>query len=96
MPKNTKHNPEYIKDVIDGVYRRSALVVDYVPSFKVINSAIVVCKPSEVSVTMEEEDYGVSEFARGPVQVKQLEGNHVTMLGNPELKQAIEEAWYLK
>lgn len=91
MPKNPTYSPSYIKDVIEGIYKRSKHMLTYNPSFVTLDSAIVVYRPSETIVALKNVDYGLAQFARGPTEVRELDGNHLTILRHPELRQAIEE-----
>lgn len=92
MPNHPSHSPEFIRNVIDGAYRRSLYMLNYKPSFNAINSSVVLYKPSERVLAIEEEDYGLSKCCRGSIEIRQLEGNHLNILGHPELNAALNKS----
>lgn len=70
------------------VKQRTNLLPSYVPSYPKIRSKILLCRPTEQSVSHEREDYGLSEVAED-VTVQYFRGNHCTILTREELVTAI-------
>lgn len=56
-----------------------------------IKSPILLVRPTTVSISDITDDYQLSDFASGPITVKYINGNHVTMLDNDELIDMINE-----
>jgi fatty acid synthase len=56
-----------------------------------LKAPITLIRPTEVSVADIEEDYGLSKYTNSSIQLKFIEGNHITMLDNPKLSQIINE-----
>lgn len=48
-------------------------------------------KPKISAVPVEEEDYCLSELAELPIVIRYFEGNHLSMLDDPQLGEAINQ-----
>ncbi|XP_060533831.1 fatty acid synthase-like [Cylas formicarius] len=82
------HSPEHQKASTISLYKRIKALVMYEPDFK-LKSRVTLLKPTHSSIEMDSEDYGLSKVCEHPVELKMFEGNHVTILENPEVWQAI-------
>lgn len=54
-----------------------------------LRSKIVLFKPYLPSMELSEEDYGLSRYCCDPVEVRAFEGNHVSVLANQDLAEAV-------
>ncbi|EFN85168.1 Fatty acid synthase [Harpegnathos saltator] len=54
-----------------------------------IMSPITFLKPTEQSVCLTEENYGLHKITKGDVEVRSIEGNHITMLDSDKVAAAI-------
>lgn len=90
LPK-TFVSPDYFKRAVTDIQRRISSVKHYYPSFEKIESAVYLFKPKVTFIQIDEEDYCLSELTEFPIEVKYFEGDHFTMLQDPELGRAINE-----
>ncbi|XP_023313671.1 fatty acid synthase-like [Trichogramma pretiosum] len=78
------------KALCSAIYNRIRAIENYTNSkVKPIKSPITLLKPTLPSVRMDFEDYGLSKLTTDKVQVHYVPGNHVTMLDNEKISQAI-------
>lgn len=88
MGNKTNYSVEHQRSVAISLYKRLKAVVEWEPNMK-LRSKIVLFKPCLPSMELSDPDYGLSRFCYDPVEVRVFEGNHSSMLGNPELAEAI-------
>jgi fatty acid synthase, animal type len=86
------YSEQYVSNMMKALFLRikialEADIVNVVP----LQSAITLIRPTEVSVIDIDEDYGLSKYTEHPINLKFIEGNHLTMLENPKLGQIINE-----
>lgn len=84
----TNYSAEHQRSVAISLYKRLKAVVEWQPTMK-LRSNIMLFKPYLPSMELPEEDYGLSRFCFDPVEVRIFEGNHASMLENPDLAEAI-------
>lgn len=87
------YTAEYVRNMLDSLVSRIKLLLkldtDSVATLE--NTPITLIRPSEVSLTDIEEDYGLVRHTKQKVNLKFVEGNHITMLDNPKLIQMLNE-----
>lgn len=89
---NLEHSESYLRDMIDSLFNRLKMVFDFdADNMRKIKSSITLIRPTEVAVVDIEEDYELSKYTEGSVDLKFVEGNHATMLDNPRLSQIIND-----
>lgn len=81
----------YLRQFIKDVQKRVLAVYQYKPSFGRIKSQVCLFKPKGSVTSTEAEDYGLSEITESLVQIRYLEGDHLTMLQDPKLGGAINK-----
>ncbi|XP_044764578.1 fatty acid synthase-like [Coccinella septempunctata] len=85
------HSPQYQKKVAVGFHTRLKELRTYEPDYPKIMSAVRLFKPSTLSVQNFAEDYNLSRLCANLVEVRLFEGNHITILDNPSVAEAINE-----
>ncbi|XP_045465555.1 fatty acid synthase-like [Harmonia axyridis] len=85
------HSPQYQKKVAVGFYTRLKELRTYEPDYPKIISTVRLFKPSTLSVQNFAEDYNLSRLCSNTVEVTLFEGNHITILDNPSVAEAINE-----
>lgn len=87
------YSEPYLRNMMDALYNRLKIVFNYdTENIVKIQSAITLVRPTEVSVVDIDEDYELSHYTEGPINLKFVEGNHTTMLDHPKLPIIINEA----
>ncbi|XP_072763175.1 fatty acid synthase-like [Anoplolepis gracilipes] len=56
-----------------------------------LKSSIILLKPTLMSITFTEEDYGLHKITESAVQIHYVEGTHLTMMNNDEIASFINE-----
>lgn len=89
--ERSEYSPEYGQLMIRGLFNRFkiSLNADKIQFEKLKNSSMTFCKPSEVSINEINEDYGLNEFCEEKIEIKIIEGDHVSMLSNIKLAEEI-------
>lgn len=90
-PKNIMHSEQHQRNVCNTVYHRLKAMASYEPTTGVLKSKIKLIKPKQPTVIWDAEDFGLSAFTQHPVDIVYVDGNHVTILDNPECAQAIND-----
>lgn len=73
-----------------SLYTRLRAAKNYDPQYK-IKSDVWLFKAGTVSLIHGDEDLGLSNLCQNVIEVKTFNGNHITVLENPELAQHINE-----
>lgn len=82
----------YMRKMTRALYTRLKMVFDYdTERITKIKSSITLVRPTEVAVVEIDEDYELSKYTEGSINLKFIEGNHITMLDNAKLPQIINE-----
>ncbi|XP_055593803.1 fatty acid synthase-like [Uranotaenia lowii] len=82
----TEYSPDYTRKMATALFKRIKMSSTYkYDEGRFLNSSIVLVRPTEVSCTDIEHDYGLSANTSGEVTVQTIEGSHMTMLENPAL-----------
>lgn len=69
--------------------------MEYKPSYGKIKSTVKLFRPTEfIRIAQTEKDYGLSELVEAPVQVDFFDGNHISVLKNLSLSEAINDLVY--
>ncbi|KAK9884293.1 hypothetical protein WA026_005245 [Henosepilachna vigintioctopunctata] len=87
--KDSTHSPQYQKKAAIAFYTRIKELRTYAPDYTKIQSAVRLFKPSTLSVTNFADDYKLSELCANLVEIRIFEGNHLTILENVEVGEAI-------
>lgn len=85
---------QMVRDRLYGIYMRTVATMDYKPSYgnTKIKSIVKLFRPKEfITMANIENDYGLSEFVERDVEVCFFNGNHMTVLQDPYLSEAIDE-----
>jgi fatty acid synthase, animal type len=86
------YSEQYVLQMTTAIFNRIKIALSTdLENVEPIKSSITLVRPTEVSVIDIEEDYGLSRYTEQPINLKFIEGNHVTMLDNPKLGQIINE-----
>lgn len=88
VEKYSKYRADFIVDVVSGMVNRLKIAYNYQYTEK-LRSPILLIRPKEMLLTGLAEDYDLSKVTSGKVEVKFVDGNHSTMLGNLELVEMI-------
>ncbi|CAG9769092.1 unnamed protein product [Ceutorhynchus assimilis] len=94
VPPSTTFSPKYERDLAVNVYKRLKALVKWTPDFK-LKSQVYLFKPTLVSINTPDEVSGLTSLCALPIIVKQFDGNHLSVLENPELAQAVNEVFGL-
>lgn len=90
---NIKYSEEYLRKMVNSLFSRLRLTFDFdINAVHKVKSSITLVRPTEVAVVDIDEDYELSKLTEGSVQLKFIEGNHSTMLDNPQLANLINDA----
>ncbi|XP_055853304.1 fatty acid synthase-like [Episyrphus balteatus] len=82
----------YITSVTSAVIQRTRFISEIdLATFKRFNAPICLIKPSCPLMSNASKDYGLKLLTNNEVAIRTIEGNHYTVLENPELTQAIDE-----
>ena len=84
MSPKTDQSPEYILEICTAVYNRLRAILSYQPSCNKIKSRVTLLKPTTPGHIKSGEDYGLSKIFE-KVEVKIFEGDHLSILENPEI-----------
>jgi hypothetical protein len=84
--KRSQYSAEYGSKMLKAIVKRvkMSLTADQIEFSKLETSSIVLIKPTNTSVSGIEEDYGLGKHFSQEVEVKVLEGDHASILKNPE------------
>lgn len=89
---NIKYSDEYLRKMVISLFNRLRLIFDFdINAVKKVKSSITLVRPTEVAVVDIDEDYELSKLTEGTVQLRFIEGNHASMLDNPQLAQIIND-----
>lgn len=89
---NLEYSENYLHNLVSSLFNRLKMVFDFdADNMKKIKSSITLIRPTEVAVVDIDEDYELSKYTEGSVDLKFVEGNHATMLDNPRLAQIIND-----
>ncbi|CAH1131325.1 unnamed protein product [Ceutorhynchus assimilis] len=85
------HSADHQNICILNTFKRLKAMVNWKPSFK-LQSKIIYFKASVlVGDEIPDQDLGLSNLCESPVDVKVYEGNHSSVLRNPEVAEAVNE-----
>lgn len=89
---NLDYSETYLRKMVVSLFNRLKLVFDFnEDNIRKIKSSITLVRPTEVGVVDIDEDYELSKYTEGTVELKFIDGNHATMLDNPQLAQIIND-----
>ncbi|XP_066594557.1 fatty acid synthase [Prorops nasuta] len=78
------------KSLCTAIYKRLTALENYdISKSPPIRTPILLLKPSLPSCRIKEEDYGLQKITKDKVEFFTIDGNHVTMLENDKISQAI-------
>ncbi|KAH1010150.1 fatty acid synthase [Dendroctonus ponderosae] len=83
-------NDKYQRAMAICLYKRIKAIVKSGSDIN-LESRVILFKPTLVSIKLPEEDYGLSKYCNKPVEVRVFDGNHVSILDNVEVANAINE-----
>ncbi|XP_055593804.1 fatty acid synthase-like [Uranotaenia lowii] len=83
---HTDYSPNYIRNLAKGIFNRLKFMQNSNENQSpTIDLPITVVKASEAIFVGSGEDYGISTETSGEVTIQTIDGNHASMLLNPEL-----------
>lgn len=82
----------YQRLVANSIYKRTKALMNYTPSYRKLKSHVKLLKPTNASVIGLPEDYGLSDYFDKSIEVQTFEGNHVTILENEKVAEAINDS----
>ncbi|KAF2904462.1 hypothetical protein ILUMI_01702 [Ignelater luminosus] len=88
-PEDTPHSQEYQKRVCMLSYHRVKSVLEYQPKFRKLKSMVRLFKPSRHTIENYDEDYKLQQWFENPIETTTFEGNHVSILKNPQVAYTI-------
>ncbi|KAL7036630.1 hypothetical protein ACKWTF_008883 [Chironomus riparius] len=84
--RQTMYSEEYGLKICSAFVNRLILTAKVdLNTFEKVDAKFSLIRPSEPSITEIEEDYDLGQYTNKHVAVKYLEGNHATLLDNPNL-----------
>lgn len=84
--RQTMYSEEYGLKICSAFVNRMILTAKVdLNSFEQVNAKLSLIRPSDPSITEIEEDYDLGQYTKNPIDIKYLEGNHATILDNPNL-----------
>lgn len=87
-----KYSDDYSRLMLNTMIERVRLTINQdLSQITPIKGDIMLVRPTELSVQDIEEDYCLSACTEGHTKLKFLEGNHFTVMENPELPQLINQ-----
>lgn len=86
------YSDEYSRTMLNCLLERVRITIHQDLSTTArIKGDIMLIRPTEISVQDIEEDYGVPACTEGNLKLKFLDGNHFTIMDNPELPMIINQ-----
>lgn len=86
------YSTDYLRKMANCLFLRIKMVICYKNDMQTLLKApITLIRPTEISIVEVDEDYGLQKLTKGEVDVKFINGNHMTMTENPKLVQIINE-----
>lgn len=88
----SEYSEQYMRSTTQAMYNRLKILLNYdTENVQRIKSHITLVRPTEVAVVDIDEDYELSRFTEGQVNLKFIDGNHTTVLDNDKLIQIIND-----
>lgn len=88
----SEYSEHYMRSTTQAMYNRLKIIFNFDSKNIVkIKSPITLVRPTEVAVVDIDEDYELSRYTEGPVNLKFIDGNHTTVLDNLKLAQIIND-----
>ena len=94
LSKNQKlYSDTYIREMSISLYNRIRIILNIdLSSFKPLNNTpIRFVRPEQASIIDIDEDYGLSKFSNQKIDMKYVEGNHMSLLDSSKLTDFINE-----
>lgn len=94
LSKNQKlYSDNYIREMSNALFNRIIIILNIdLNSFKTLNNTpISFVRPLQASIVDIDEDYGLSKYSKQEINLKFVEGNHMSMLDNSNLTDFINE-----
>lgn len=94
ISKNEKvYSDEYGIILLNSFVNRIKLTlsVDLKKFSSLEQTPITLVRPTEFSILEIEDDYGLSAYSSENIDIKYIEGNHITILENPKLHDLLNE-----
>lgn len=90
---NIEYSEQYLRDMVEALFARLKIVFNYEQDARdKLKSSMTLVRPTEVAVVDIDEDYELSKYTDGVINLKFIEGNHTTMLDNEKLSQIINDS----
>ncbi|KAL3270432.1 hypothetical protein HHI36_020987 [Cryptolaemus montrouzieri] len=86
---DSTHSPQYQRKVCIAFHTRIKELKTYEPDYSKVQSVVRLFKPSTLSVLNISDDYKLSNLCANVQEVRVFEGNHMTILENLEVAEAI-------
>lgn len=87
------YSDSYTRSILNALVNRIKLIINLdIELFKPLkHTLITLIRPTEASVFNIDEDYGLNNLSDHKINIKFVEGNHITMLENPKLTALIND-----
>ncbi|XP_055306391.1 fatty acid synthase-like [Sitodiplosis mosellana] len=90
-----KYSTEYLHDMIVAILNRLKLIVEEDVMDNILDTklkaSIILIRPTEVSFADINADYNLNKYSEHEVNVKYVEGHHLTVIENVELTNILNE-----
>lgn len=84
--ESSKYSIEYGRRMLKGLFNRFKISLSSNKiKFEKIKSNLKFVKPSESSLNDIEKDYGLKSYSENEIEIKIVDGDHLTILNNDEL-----------
>ncbi|XP_055593802.1 fatty acid synthase-like [Uranotaenia lowii] len=82
----TGYSANYVRQMTTALYKRVKITLtNTLDEDQPLDVPITLVRPTEVSYADADDDYGLSSYTTGEIDIRTIEGSHVTMLENPIL-----------
>lgn len=87
------YSSDYLYDVMCGMANRlkSVINIDFEQEIVKLKSPVMLIRPKQASFTDIPDDYDLSKYTEKPVEMRYVQGNHLTMLDGDEITDIIDD-----
>lgn len=87
------YSSDYLYDVMCGMANRlkSVININFESEIVKLKSPVMLVRPKQASFTDIPHDYDLSKYTEHPVEVRYVQGNHLTMLDGNEIIEIIDD-----
>lgn len=91
--ERSSYSSNFVRQMIHGLQKRLKIAVtsDKISFSKLNKSSLTLFKPSEISLKDIENDYGLKDLIGINVDIKSIDGDHLSILTNPTLAELVNQ-----